>query len=119
MGWRNNLEISEFEVHSEAYQNLKNKYKNVRGEFHFKKDGKRAGRFDIALLNDSNEVEMVIEVKRNKNSRSIHQLYKYGELTGKPVVYIRGLAQAREAFSIVHDTFRQSGLTKLEESLRI
>ena len=117
MGWRNPLELTEFEVHSEAYFNLKNTFKNVRGEFHFKKDGVQAARFDIVILNDSNELEFIVEVKKSASSKSKTQLYKYEYLTGKPVMYIKGMEAALKASELVSNALDSLGKTELKKEL--
>lgn len=96
MGWRNPLEISEFEVHVEAFNRLKQVYRNVRGEFHFKVYGKQAARFDIALLNPDNNVELVVEIKRANKRMWAKQRNRYQEITGKPCVVICGMDEANE-----------------------
>ena len=118
MGWRNPDDVTEFEVHAISYLKLKDTYKNVRGEYHFKKDGKQAARFDIVILNDNKEIEVVIEVKAKHTNKSDYQQYKYGRLTGKPVLYIRGLKQAEDSVSMVRQVMAQMHLLELDNSLR-
>ncbi len=101
MGWRNPDELSEFEVHAEAFLNLKKCYRNVRGEYHLKKNGKRAARFDIVILDDAKNILLVIEVKAKKSKHEQAQYQRYGDLTGKPVLYLRGPNQCREAIAVV------------------
>ncbi len=101
MGWRNPEELSEFEVQAVAYLALKAVYRNVRGEYHFKLDGKRAARFDIAILSDSGELLLVIEVKGRGTEKALAQGFRYGDLTGKPVMYLRGAAECANAVNLV------------------
>lgn len=119
MGWRNPLEPSEFEVQAIAFFKLKEKYKNVRGEYHWKTpEGKQAARFDIAILNEANQVEIVVEVKAKVSHKEWAQSYKYGTLTGKPVIYIRGFGQAEEACSLVRKQMCEMSLKTTDDSLR-
>ena len=118
MGWRNPLEVSEFEIQALGFFNLKETYKNVRGEFHFKKDGKQAARFDLVLLNDNNELEVILEIKSKHTDKNMKQLLKYKALTGKPALYIKGEAQAKFICSLVRSYLRKEGLIELDNSLR-
>lgn len=97
MGWRNPLEQSEFEVQAEAYNQLRKVYKNVRGELHFKSDGKRSAIFDLAILDSDNEIVCTIEVKRGNKTKFHKQVERYRQLTGKPCVPIAGMDDAMGA----------------------
>lgn len=110
-----NQDPSEFEIQAEAYLRLKERW-NVRGEYHYRVNGKRAARFDIAILSPSGTLRLIVEVKRRNRQRSWAQAERYGAMTGLPVLYIRGMDQAREAVSVVCDYLASShlGLAYLE-----
>ena len=99
MGWRNPLEPSEFEVQVIAYNTLKQIFKNVRGEFHYRKDGKRAARFDIAILDSDNLPKIIIEVKTFSHNKMGAQVERYQKLTGLPVIGVKGEDQANKIAS--------------------
>jgi len=103
---------SEFEVQAEAFQKLKARFHHVRGEYHFRKNGIRAARFDIAILSPEGDLRLIIECKKKNRARSWAQAQRYGELTGLPVIYIRGMAQAQEAVSIVLGYLIETRLTE-------
>lgn len=119
MGWRNPLEVSEFEIQAKCFNELKKVYKNVRGEFHFKYSGKQAARFDLVLLNDANELEVIIEVKSKHTDKSWTQAAKYEGMTGKPCLYIKGEVQAEHSVSLVEKHMTKLGLQEIEKSLRL
>lgn len=111
MGWRDPLEQSEFEIQAEAFFLLKEKYANVRGEFHFKHEGRQAARFDIAILNPNHGVEVVVEVKRANRKVYHKQQARYQKLTGKPCVIIIGPEQAKEVVARVEKELAIRGLS--------
>ena len=102
---------SEFEVQAEAFFNLKARF-NVRGEYHFRNNGLRVARFDLAILSSDGVLRLIVEVKKKNRARSWAQAQKYGQLTGLPVIYIRGMDQAKEAVSIVLNHLKQMNLTE-------
>lgn len=103
MGWRNPLETSEFEIQVIVYNELKKVFKNVRGEFHVKLEGKHVARFDCAVLDSENNVAFVIEVKRANKRNFWRQLAKYRALVNKPVFAISGEEQALRTLEIVRN----------------
>lgn len=114
---------SHFEVHSEAFHNLKKQWScYVRGEVLFKNDqmvpyfgrtrkSYRNARFDIAIFNPDESLKLVIEIKPTKNGGRIPQGKQapkqgdfYKRLTnGVPCLYIRGMNEAMNATKIVND----------------
>lgn len=118
MGWRNPQDISEFEVQAIAYFKLKEIYKNVRGEYHYKYNGKQAARFDIVILNDDMEISVIVEVKSKHTDKSWTQVAKYSAMTGKPCLYIKGEAQAARADDLIRNFLKQEGMEDLDILLR-
>lgn len=93
----NHLEVepSEFEVHSEAYQRLKNEFKYVRGGLQLMSEEFDLAIFDIAILNNFGNIILVVEVKKNKRvKRKGKQKEKYERLANCPCIYILGMEQA-------------------------
>jgi hypothetical protein len=106
------MHYTEFELQAIAYVKLRNKFKNVRGEYKYKVEGKRGARFDIVILNDNDEIELIIEVKRNPNSKATSQKERYEELINKPCIYIKGYEEAYNAVEIVTNNFNLQHLFK-------
>lgn len=94
---------SEFEVQSLAFGILrKNLYPEylIRGEYKFPKM-----RADIAIFkahpDKEPELKLIVEVKKNPNSRTVSQSLRYEEITSCPCIYIRGYDDAYKVLSLV------------------
>lgn len=73
--------MSEFEIQAELFIRLKDLGFNVKGEY---KEGKN--RYDIVLLNEENEIDLIIEVKKHKRPKKTKkQIDRYRE-TGRKVI---------------------------------
>ena len=103
--------LTEFEIHSDCYQLLKQHYPLVRGEvkvaferpknengkalrdkYGKKVKAQRGARFDLVIFNEKNESIFVIEVKRNEkrtNSKKDH----YENIAGVPCYTVGSLEQ--------------------------
>lgn len=105
LGWRNPLETSEFEIQAEVYNQLRTKFKKVRGEFHYKhpENDKNRGRFDVAVLDEHDKPFLIIEVKRGNKKNFYKQINRYKDLTGKPVMAVAGMEQALNVLSMVEN----------------
>lgn len=102
MGWRNPLQTTEFEIHAEAYLQLKRYFHTVKGEYHFKDStGKKAARFDVAILDRDKKIYAIVEVKRANKKDFRKQVRRYQDLTGRPVAVVAGMDQALYAVSAV------------------
>lgn len=72
----------------------------IRVEYRIKAltPGRRGARLDIAVLDKSTgKIALIIEVKRNAWSKAVSQGRRYADLTGAPVIYLRGMEQAERA----------------------
>lgn len=98
------MQYSEFEIQAEAYYQLRTKLENVRGEYQLpRRMGYGSGRADIVILDQNKEkILLIIEVKKS-NKKNEYQHALYGNLVDCPIIYIHGMAEARDAFEIVQD----------------
>ena len=108
-----NRPLTEFEIHSDCYQLLKQHYPLVRGEvkiaFDRPKDengrtlrnkygkkvkAQRGARFDLVVFNEKNQSIFVVEVKRNEkriNSKKNH----YENIAGVPCYTVGSAKQCQ------------------------
>lgn len=106
--------IYESEIQFVAYSKLKPVFPSAVMEYRIPKvNGVRGARLDIAIFDESDNLILIVEVKRSIKSRSTLQGERYTKLTGVPCIYIRGLQQAEISDRIVKDYLNQSPKKKL------
>lgn len=105
----NNRKFQEFEIHAVAYDNLRNFFKDdniVRGEFSIRSNTKGYCYFrcDIAILDESSQPILIIEVKKSRNEveNSSGQIKVYKQFAP---VYI--LDNMKDAENIIQILFEQ------------
>lgn len=96
---------TEFEVHSEAYSNLKKNFIYVRANYDlFHRKTLECGIVDILIKDHLGKNLLVVEVKKNKNSKKNGKQQKlYEKLAGCPCIYIMGMEEAERAIPICED----------------
>ena len=99
--------LTEFEVQSFLYGEIKAKGLNVRGELvHIDKKTKEKCRFDLVLFDKSGiKAELIIEVKAGKvkhktTLEDTRQYKKYTEF-GCKVVFVYGIEDAKELLKVI------------------
>jgi hypothetical protein len=96
--------LSEFEVQSDIYQELKKKGFNVKGEVKAKNS-----RLDIVVFDDNNTAKCIIEVKSRervrKTPRKYRRVEKYEELFNLPVIVCMNASQVESTVKQVEDIF--------------
>lgn len=94
---------TEFEIQATAYVNLVNAGYIAYGEYiHFLHMlAPRNIRTDIAIFDKEDNLRLILEVKRNSQSKAKAQAIRYHEATGVGVIYIRGMDDARNVVEIV------------------